>query len=109
NDKSEGILVRFIKGDIPLSTSFWLVFVPVYVVLVLGAGPIGAWWGGFSERYDLPSMFPLYAMFLIGAVVAAGAGASALRADGAFGNVVLVVVILTAGSYLYSAFKLLIM
>ena len=104
--KSEGILVLFLKGRLPLSTTFWLVFVPVYVVLVLGAGPIGAWWGGLAAKFDLPFMFPLYAMWLIGIVVALGAGASAWRTGGLYGNGALIVILFAGGAYLFSGFKL---
>ena len=81
NSTSEGVLVRFLKGRIPLSTSFWLAFVPVYVVLLIGARPIGAWWGGLAADFDLPLLFPMFVMFLIGLVVALGAGRPPLPAN----------------------------
>ena len=105
NSTSEGVLVRFLKGRIPLSTSFWLVFVPVYVVLLIGARPIGAWWGGLAAEFDRPLLFPMFVMFLIGLVVALGAGASAWRVRGLFGSLALIVILFVAGAYVYGGFR----
>ena len=108
-NQSEGILVRFLKGRIPLSTTFWLVFVPVYIVLLLGSEPIGYWWGGFYVKHELPSMFPLefpfYVMWAIGSVVALGAGVSAWRTGGLSGGAALVVIILVGAPYSIGVFK----
>ena len=55
NNIPDGVLVQYLKGKIPLSTSFWLVFVPVFFVLTIGARPIGALIGGLSSKFDISS------------------------------------------------------
>ena len=111
NNKSEGVLVRYLKGEIPLSTSFGLVFVPVFVVLIFGARPIGALFGGLSAKYDISLELVLFLMILVSLVVALvvayGTGASAWKVRGLYGNLALIVVLLVGGSYLFGALKLL--
>jgi len=106
--RPRGILVRYLSGEVSLSTSFWLVFAPVHIVLIMGAGPIGYWWGGLVARHDLPFLFLFYVEHLVSLVAAIGAGASAWRAGGLYGINALVIITTVAGLYLFSGVKVLV-
>lgn len=84
SSKPDSFLLRFMKGRVQLGTAFWMVFVPVYVVLVLGAGPIGYWWGGVAAQHDLPFALILIVMLAVGLLASIGAAASAWRSRAFF-------------------------
>ena len=102
NSEPESVLVRFLTGKVPIVTSFWLVFAPVYLVLVVGARPLGSWWGGLVARHDLPFSLLFILMFVIGLVVSIGAFASAWRSRAFF---TLAIVGFVSVAYLFGVAK----
>src|SRR5690606_14855559 len=104
----KGILVRYLSGEISLSTSFWLVFAPVHIVVIMGAGPIGYWWGGMVANHDLPFVFLFYVLHVVSLVAAIGAGASAWRAGGSSGFSAFLIIATVGGLYLVGGVKFLV-
>ena len=104
-ERSEGVLVRFVAGKVPLSTAFFLVYAPVYLMLIVGARQIGTWIGKISRESEIPVDFFLVLLVGIALVVAIGTVASAVRARNPLANAAMGIVGFVSGAYLYGWVK----
>ena len=101
------VFIRFVTGRLGMLTSFWLVFVPVHLILVFGAAPLGRWVG----RVGLNPKLMIMLFSVISLVAGVGAALSAWRTMrlpkwhkwAAISTFIMIVWFM--GSYLHGAFR----